>query len=91
VFENRVLRRKFGPKREPVTGRWRRLESEFHNLHPLPCNIRVTKSRRIKLSGHVAHTIELRMHTKFWSENQKGRDYSEDLDERIILNWMLGK
>jgi hypothetical protein len=46
VFENRVLRRIYGPKREEIEGGWRRLhKEEFHNLYPSPTIIRVIKSR----------------------------------------------
>jgi hypothetical protein len=55
VFENRVLRRIFGPKRDEVTGGWRKLHNEeLHNLYSSPSIIRVIKSRRMRLSGHVA-------------------------------------
>jgi hypothetical protein len=48
VFENRVLRRIFGPKRDEVTGDWRKLHNEeLHNLYSLPYIIRLIKSRRI--------------------------------------------
>jgi hypothetical protein len=49
VFGNRVQRGIFGPKREEVTGDWRRLRNEeLHNLYPSPNIVRVTKSRRMK-------------------------------------------
>jgi hypothetical protein len=49
VFENRVLRRIFGPKRNEVTGQWRKLHSaELHNLYSTPDIIRQIKSRRMK-------------------------------------------
>jgi hypothetical protein len=55
VFENRVLRRIFGPKRDEATGEWRRLHNEELNDLYLPPNIiRVIKSRRIRWTGHVA-------------------------------------
>jgi hypothetical protein len=50
VFENRVLRRIFEPKRDEVTGGWRKL----HNLYSLPSIIRMSKSRRMGWTGHVA-------------------------------------
>ena len=55
VFENRVLRRVFGPKRDEVTGEWRKLHSEeLSDLYPLPNIVRVVKSRRMRWAGHVA-------------------------------------
>jgi hypothetical protein len=55
VFENRVLRRIFGPKRDEVTGGWRKLHNEeLQNLYSSPNIIRMIKSRRMKWAGHVA-------------------------------------
>jgi hypothetical protein len=54
VFENRVLRRIFGPKREE-DGSWRKLHNdELHSLYSSPNIVRMIKSRRIRLAGHVA-------------------------------------
>jgi hypothetical protein len=54
VFENRVLRRIFGPKRDEVTGEWRKLHSEeLHILYSSPNIIRQIKSRRMNWAGHV--------------------------------------
>jgi hypothetical protein len=59
VFENMVLRRISGPKREEVTGGWRRLHNEeLHDLYSSPHIIRVIKSRRMRREGHVAHMGE---------------------------------
>jgi hypothetical protein len=59
VFENRELRRIFGPKRDEVTGECRRLHSgELHNLYPSPDIIRQIKSRRMRWAGHVARMGE---------------------------------
>jgi hypothetical protein len=56
VFEHRVLRRMFGPKRDEATGEWRKLHSEeLHNLYSSPDIIRQIKSRRMRWAGHVAH------------------------------------
>ena len=56
VFENRVLRRVFGPKRDKVTGEWRKLHNEeLRDLYSLPNIVRVVKSRRMRWAGHVAH------------------------------------
>jgi hypothetical protein len=55
VFENRVLRRIFGPKRDRVTGGWRKLHNEeLHNLYSSPSIIRIIKSRKMSWAGHVA-------------------------------------
>jgi len=55
VFENRALRRIFGPKRDEVTGDWRKLHNEeLNNLYSSPNIVRVVKSRRIRWAGHVA-------------------------------------
>jgi hypothetical protein len=54
VFENRVLRRIFGPKRDEVMGEWRKLHSEeLHNLYSSPDIITQVKSRRMRWAGHV--------------------------------------
>ena len=55
VFETRVLRRVFGPKRDEVTGEWRKLHNkELNDLYSLPNIVRVVKSRRMRWAGHVA-------------------------------------
>jgi hypothetical protein len=55
VFENRVLRRMFGPKRDEVTGEWKRLHNEeLHILYSSPNVIMQMKSRRMKWARHVA-------------------------------------
>jgi hypothetical protein len=61
VFENRVVRRIFGPKREEVEGGWRRLHNEeLRNLYASPSNIRETKSRKVMWTGHVERMGEMR-------------------------------
>jgi hypothetical protein len=61
VFENRVLRRIFGPKRDEETGGWRKLHNEeLHHLYSSPSIIRVIKSRRMRWVGHVAQIGEKR-------------------------------
>jgi hypothetical protein len=55
VFENRVLRRTFGPKSDEVTGRWRRLHNkELRDLYSSPSITRIIKSRTIRWARHVA-------------------------------------
>jgi hypothetical protein len=61
MFENRVLRRIFRPKRDEVTGDWRKLHNEkLHNLYSSTSIIRLDKSRGMRLAGHVAHKGEKR-------------------------------
>jgi hypothetical protein len=58
VFENRVLRRIFGTKKDEVTGEWRKLHNELNGLYSLPNIVRVIKSRRLRWAGHVARMGE---------------------------------
>ena len=59
MFENRALRRVFGPKRDEVTGEWRKLHNvELNDLYSLPNIVRVVKSRRMRRAGHVARMGE---------------------------------
>jgi hypothetical protein len=61
MFENRVLRKIFRPKREEVVGGWRTLDNEeLHNMHTSPNVVRVIKSKRMRLAGHVARMGEMR-------------------------------
>jgi hypothetical protein len=61
VFKNRVLRRIFGPKRDEVTGGWRKLHNEeLHVLYSSPSIVRVIKARRMRWAGHVACRREVR-------------------------------
>jgi hypothetical protein len=55
VFENGVLRRIFGPKRDEVTGEWRKLHNEeLHDLYSSTRMVRIIKSRKMRWAGHVA-------------------------------------
>jgi hypothetical protein len=59
VFENKVLRRVFGPKGDEVTGEWRKLHNEeLNDLYTLPNIVRVVKSKRMRWVGHVARRGE---------------------------------
>jgi hypothetical protein len=61
LFENRVLRRIFGPERDEATGEWRRLHNEeLHDLFSSPKAIRAINSRRMRWAGHVAHVWDRR-------------------------------
>jgi hypothetical protein len=94
VFKDRVLGGIFGPKRDEVTGQWRKLHNEeLHSLYSSPSIVRVIKSRRMRWSGHVARMGRGEMRTKVWLGNLKGRDHSEDIGvgRRIILKWISGK
>jgi hypothetical protein len=56
VFGNRVLRTKFGPKRNEAAGGWRKMHNEeLHNMYPSPNIIGVIKSRKMRFASHVAH------------------------------------
>jgi hypothetical protein len=59
VFENKVLRRIFGPKKDEVTGGCKKLHNEeLHDLYSSPSIIRTIKSRRMRWAGHVARMVE---------------------------------
>jgi hypothetical protein len=61
VFENRMLRRMFGPKRDEVTGEWRKLHNkELRDLYSSPSIIRMIKSGRMRWAGHVVRMGEKR-------------------------------
>jgi hypothetical protein len=92
-FENRVLRRIFGSKREEVAGGWRRLHTEeLHKLYSSP-NIIIRVIKSMKWSGDVSCIGEVINNTKFWLENLKEINNSEELsvDRKIILEWIFGK
>jgi hypothetical protein len=80
VFENRVLRRSFWPKRDEVTGKWRRLHNE--ELYDLYCspNIRVIRSRRMIWPGHVARVGDRRGAYSVLVGGPEGKNHFQDLD-----------
>jgi hypothetical protein len=75
-LENKVLRRIFGPKRDEVTGGWRKLyNEELRDLYSSPSIIRIIKSRRMMWAGHVARIGEKEMRIGYWWESQRERDH----------------
>jgi hypothetical protein len=93
VFENRVLRRIFGPKREE-DGSWRKLRNdELHSLYFLPNIVRVIKSRRMRWAGHVAGMGRGEVFTGFWLGGPNVRDHWQDLGVggRMILSRTFGR
>jgi hypothetical protein len=86
VFENRVLRRIFGPKRNEVTGEWKKLHNEeLRDLYSSPSIIRIIRSRRKRWAGHVAHIGRRGTRIDYWWESQRERDYYEDQN---VGGWM---
>jgi hypothetical protein len=73
-FENRVLRRIFGPKRDEVTGGWIKLQNkEFHNLYSPPSTIIIMKSRRMRWAEHVARMGRRGMHIGYGGKGRRKR------------------
>jgi hypothetical protein len=92
VFENRVLRRLFSPKRDERTGEWRMLHNEeLNDLYSLPNIVRVAKSRSMRWAGHVARMGRREVCTGCWWGNLKERGHwgDPDVDARIILRRMF--
>jgi hypothetical protein len=93
VFENRVLKRIFGPKRDE-DGSWRKLRNdELCSLYSSPNIVRMIKSRRMRWAGHVARMGREEVLIGFWLGGPKGRDHWKDLDVdgRMTFRWTLGR
>ena len=91
LFENMVLRRIFGPRRDEVTGEWRRLHNEeLNDLYSSPNIVRLIKSRRMRWAGHVARMGGRGGRIGSWSGNRRERDHWGDsgVDGWIILGWI---
>ena len=73
MFENGVLRRIFEPKRDKVTGEWRKLHNEELNDLYSPNIVRLIKSRRIRWAGHVARKGEWRSVYKVFVRKTEGK------------------
>ena len=93
MYENRALRRICGPKRDEVTGEWRKLHiEELSDLYSLRNIVRVIKSR-MRWAGHVARRGRGELCTGFWWGNLRERDHlgHAGVDGRIILRWIFRK
>ena len=94
VFENRVLRRVFGTKRNEVTGEWRKLHNDLlSDLYSLPNIVRVVKSRRMRWAGHVARMGEGRdVHRVLVGKPEGKRPLGRPRRRwGIILRWIFRK
>jgi hypothetical protein len=94
VFENRVLRRIFGPMWDEVTREWRKLHiDELNNLYCSPNIVRVIKSRRRRWAGHVARLRQGRGVYRALVGKSEGKNHlgAPGVDGRIILKWILRK
>jgi hypothetical protein len=90
MFENRVLRRIFGPKRDELTGGWRKLhDEELHNLYSSPNIIRMIKPRSMRWAGHVARMRKKRNAYWILIGKPEGKRPLRRRHGWIILKWIL--
>jgi len=88
VFENRLLRGVFGPKRDEVIGKWGKLHNEeLSGLYSLPNIVRVVRSRRMRWAGHVARMEIGEVSTGFWwGSLREGDNFGDpEVEGKIIL------
>jgi hypothetical protein len=94
VFEKRMLRRIFGPKRDEVTGEWRKMHSgELHNLYSSPDIIRQINSRRMRWAGHLTRMGEGRnVYGVLVGKPEEKRPLeNQGVDGRMGSKWILGR
>jgi hypothetical protein len=96
VFENRVLRRVFGPKRVEVKGEWRKRHNEdLNDLYSLPNIVQVVKSRRMRWAGHVARMGEDSGVHRVLVGKRKGKRLlgrpRRRWEDNILLRWIFRK
>jgi hypothetical protein len=96
LFENRVLSRIFGPKRDVLTGEWRKHNKELNDKYSSSSIVRVTKSRRKRWAGHVARMVGRGVHRvsvgKYEGKGQLGRPRHrwEDNIKTSFRMWGMG-
>ena len=94
VFEIRVLRKIFGPVRDDVSGKLRKIHNEeLNDLNSSPYVTQVIKSRRVGGGACSSYGGRGEVHTGFWWGNLRKRDHLEDpgVEERILLRWIFGE
>ena len=90
MFENKLLRKIFGAKRDETAGEWRKLHNaELHALYSSPNIIRNLKSRRLRWAGHTARMEQFRnAYRVLVGKPENKRPLGGDVDGRIILKWI---
>ena len=94
VFENRALRRIFGPRGEEVTAAWRKWHNEeLNDMYCSPNIVQVIKTRKMRWVGHIAHMGERRGLYRVWWGNLRERDHlgNPGIDGRILLRCIFRK